>query len=93
MKQQNQSPGNKRYNILEFDIMIPVSKGEERFYKSGKFKYPSIFRLDLKEFHSYLISNFPSLKYKKFNIHLNDKAIKIIHFNQTLDEIEYFDII
>ena len=65
---------------LTFDVMY-----EERFITTMHYEHCSLFKLDLKELHKWILGRLPTLKNKAFSICFDDDTE--IKFNKSYNKI------
>lgn len=73
---------------LRFDLMRPVGGGMGRFVATMRYEYSGVFGFDFNALRDWIYSKRPSLKGKPFNCYTDDKAVKVIYFNQNIYKIK-----
>lgn len=71
--------------------MKPIGGGNERFVATMRYPINPLFKLDFDVLYRWIIDKRPSLKGKPFNVYTDDEVVKVLHFNQSLEQIMKYE--
>jgi len=64
-----------RKGTLDFDLMKPIGRGNERFVATMRYPYDRLFKLDLDDLYVWILSKRPTLKGQVIKIYVGDTPI------------------